>query len=87
MTERQAKFLDFYLHGPRGVAYNATRAVEAAGYAWPGKQGPRLSTHPEVAAACDAHVERVRREQGECTRSLIGLTRPASRPASGPRRR
>ena len=33
---------------PRG-AFNATRAAEAAGYAWPSRQGARLTAHPVMA--------------------------------------
>ena len=49
LTDRQEAFVELYISGPRGVQFNATRAAEAAGYAWPGKQGPRLLTFPEVA--------------------------------------
>ena len=49
LTGRQKAFVELYISGPRGVQLNATRAAEAAGYAWPGKQGPRLLTFPEVA--------------------------------------
>lgn len=33
---------------------NATRAAEAAGYKWPGKQGPRLLGFPRVNEAVEA---------------------------------
>jgi hypothetical protein len=49
LTDRQGQFVELYTSGPRGVQLNATRAAEAAGYAWPGKQGPRLLTFPGVA--------------------------------------
>ena len=68
MTDRQRRFLEALLSGPRGVRSNATRAAEAAGYAWPGKQGPRLRTFPEVAAALRADRERREREWRERSR-------------------
>src|SRR3954471_704867 len=40
--------------GPRGVRFNATRSAEAAGYAWPDEQGPRLKICAEVAPALPA---------------------------------
>ena len=49
LTDRQEAFVELYISGPRAVQFNATRAAEAAGYAWPGKQGPRLLTFPPVA--------------------------------------
>ncbi|GAC1474360.1 MAG: hypothetical protein NVSMB9_24590 [Isosphaeraceae bacterium] len=58
MTDRRRRFLEAYLSGPRGIGGTATRAAEHVGYAWPGKQGPRLTTFPEVAAAITAEVER-----------------------------
>jgi phage terminase small subunit len=51
LTERQRRFAETYIDGPLGVALNATRSAEAAGYAWPSRQGPRLLTFPAVAAA------------------------------------
>jgi phage terminase small subunit len=54
LTPRQSDFVALYLSGPKGVRFNATRAAEAAGYAWPDKQGPRLLTFRNV----DAEVER-----------------------------
>ena len=50
MTHRQRQFIDAYLYSPdRHARYNATKAAEAAGYAWPAKQGPRLMTFRSVA--------------------------------------
>jgi len=69
MTERQRRFLDLYLSGRPGVCANATRAAEAAGYAWPGKQGPRLTTFPEIAAALEAYLAEIERESNE----LLGV--------------
>ncbi|HEY3585942.1 MAG TPA: hypothetical protein VGK85_02265 [Myxococcaceae bacterium] len=68
MTARQARFLEAFLSGPRGVCWNATRAAEAAGYAWPGKQGPRRRTFPEIAAAIRADRERRDTERRERSR-------------------
>jgi phage terminase small subunit len=68
MTDRRRRFLEAYLSGPRGVRLNATRAAEAAGYAWPSKQGPRLKTCSEVAAALRADRERREREWREESR-------------------
>jgi phage terminase small subunit len=65
LTDRQRRFLDAFLSGPRGVAFHATCAAEAAGYAWPGKQGPRLRTFPAIAAAIRADAERREREWRE----------------------
>ena len=54
MTERQARFVEAFLSGPDRVRYNATRAAEAVGYRWPGKQGPRLLSFPHVNEAVEA---------------------------------
>ena len=62
MTERRARFVEAYISGPRGIQFNATRAAEAAGYRWPGKQGPRLMTFPNVNAAVEVRVEAILRE-------------------------
>jgi hypothetical protein len=55
LTDRQAAFVRAFLTpGPPGSAFLcATRAAAAVGYAWPGKQGPRLMTMPHVAAAVE----------------------------------
>jgi hypothetical protein len=47
-NERQQRFIQAFLHGPLQDRYNATRAARAAGYFWPGKQGPRLMTYPYI---------------------------------------
>jgi hypothetical protein len=47
-NERQQRFIQAFLHGPLRDRYNATRAARAAGYFWPGKQGPRLMTYPYI---------------------------------------
>ena len=47
MTDRQRAFLDHYL-ASRGKS--ATASASAAGYSWPGKQGARLCSFPELAA-------------------------------------
>lgn len=39
---RRRRFLVLYLFGPQRTRLNATRSAEAAGYAWPRQQGPRL---------------------------------------------
>ena len=45
----------------------ATRAAAMAGYAWPGKSGPRLMTVPEVRAAVEAGFAVMMRRDGcEC---------------------
>jgi phage terminase small subunit len=61
MTDRQRAFLDGYFADPwrRG---RTTRAAAAAGYAWPDKQGSRLKSFPEIAAAIRAESERWERE-------------------------
>ena len=69
MTDRQRRFLEALLSGPRSVRSNATRAAEAAGYAWPGKQGPRLMTHPEIAEAIRIDLEEHRERLFERTRA------------------
>lgn len=69
MTDRQRLFLEALLTGPRGVRSNATRAAEAAGYAWPGKQGPRLMTHPAIAEAIRVELEEHRERLSERTRA------------------
>ena len=68
MTDRQRRFLEALLCGPRGVRSNATRAAEAAGYAWPGKQGPRLMAHPAIAEAIRIDLEAYRERLFERTR-------------------
>jgi hypothetical protein len=42
-------FVEVYWYDGR-----ATRAASRAGYAWPGKQGPRLASMPPIRAAVDA---------------------------------
>lgn len=49
VNARQARFMELYVSGPAGIRFNATRAAEAAGYAWPAKQGPRLLSFPGIA--------------------------------------
>jgi hypothetical protein len=39
---RRRRFLLLYLFGPQRTRLNATRSAEAAGFAWPRQQGPRL---------------------------------------------
>jgi phage terminase small subunit len=60
MTPRQTLFLVAYLASPRG---NAKLAATVAGYAWPARQGPRLTTFPEIAEAIRAGRERQTRER------------------------
>jgi phage terminase small subunit len=56
MTARQRKFVDALLADfPR---CSATAAARAAGYTFPGKQGPRLTTYPELAAIIETEVSR-----------------------------
>jgi phage terminase small subunit len=69
MTDRQRRFLEALLTGPRGVRSNATRAAEAAGYAWPGKQGPRLMTTPAIAEPIRIDLEEHRERLFERTRA------------------
>jgi hypothetical protein len=54
LTDRQARFVKAYLFGGGRGGFSATRAAEAAGYAWPAKQGPRLLTFPAVNEAIEA---------------------------------
>lgn len=53
MTERQQRFVEAFLDRSSAGYLCATRAAAVAGYAWPGKQGPRLMTMPEVAEAVE----------------------------------
>jgi phage terminase small subunit len=62
LTERQRRFVELYVSGPPAVEGCATRAAAAAGYRWPGKQGPRLRTFPAVD---DAIWERHRATEPE----------------------
>ena len=62
MTDRQRAFLVAYLAGGWGWRRNATNAAASAGYAWPAKQGPRLTTFPEIAAEIRATDERLAAE-------------------------
>lgn len=50
MTERRAPIVGFYVSGEPPVRFNASRAASAAGFAWPGKQGPRLMVAEPVEA-------------------------------------
>src|SRR4051812_43668306 len=54
MTERPAAFVELCVPGEPPIRSNATRAAGAAGFAWAGKQGPRLMTIPEVAERVEA---------------------------------
>lgn len=54
LTDRQRRFVELYADGPTPLRFNATRSAEAAGYAWPDKQGPRLTTFPAVVAEVHA---------------------------------
>jgi hypothetical protein len=58
LTPRQRLFCEAY--ATRG---NATRAATIAGYAWPGKSGPRLTTFPAVKAVLEAQFAIWRYEQ------------------------
>jgi phage terminase small subunit len=49
LTDRQERFVELYVSGHPPVRFNASRSAEAAGYRWPGKQGPRLMAFPAVA--------------------------------------
>jgi hypothetical protein len=81
MTERQERFVEAFLSAPRGVRYNATRAAEAVGYRWPGKQGPRLLTSPGVREAVDTgFAAETARAERECQ-----ARRQAEQRARGPR--
>lgn len=53
-TDRRAAFVELYVSGEPPVRSHATRAAEAAGFARPAKQGPRLLTVPEVAERVEA---------------------------------
>ena len=53
LNRRRVRFAELYVFGPPPVRFNATRAAAAVGYAWPGKQGPRLLTVPGVAWLVD----------------------------------
>jgi phage terminase small subunit len=54
LTERQARFVERFLYGQGRTRFNATRAAQEAGYAWPDKQGPRLLSFPHVKAVVDS---------------------------------
>lgn len=59
LTERQRAFVAGFLdRGGRGFL-NATRAAKAAGFAWPGKAGPRLTTYPTVHRAIEAGFQQL----------------------------
>jgi hypothetical protein len=62
MTDRQSAFLAAYLGEARG---NAKLAATVAGYSWPAKQGPRLTTFPEIAEAIRVGREREARKWEE----------------------
>ena len=54
MTVRRAAFIELHVCGPDRVRFNASRAAEVAGFAWPAKQGPRLMIVPEVVERVEA---------------------------------
>lgn len=58
LTPRQAEFVRrFHDQGDRRTYCHATNAAAAAGYRWPGKQGPRLMTFPVVKAEIDRQLD------------------------------
>jgi hypothetical protein len=63
MTSRQRRFVELILADGH---HNATRAAREAGYAWPGKLGPRLMATAGVGDVVRAEVarryEEIRRE-------------------------
>jgi len=61
MTPMQERFVEALLSDDREIRHCATRAAQRAGYKWPDKQGPRLMTFPQVAAAIEAGFERMMR--------------------------
>jgi hypothetical protein len=78
LTARQERFVKVYLYGPRGVGYNPTRAAEVAGYRWPAKQGPRLTTFPSVHAAIDEGFWRYLAQLDSRRVGPIGTSAPIS---------
>lgn len=64
LTDRQKRFIEHYLMAPICERYNATRAARAAGYAWPGKQGPRLMSVLVIAETIEARFVATLAEQG-----------------------
>lgn len=86
LTDRQRRFVDLFhdRDDPRRTWCCATRAAAAAGYAWPGKQGPRLLTFPTVKAEVERQlaesVERMRSERiARIRREFPGMLRGGRR--------
>ena len=70
LTDRQRHFIRAFLDmTPDGGRLVATRAARIAGYAWPGKQGPRLLTMPVVAAELERRFAARLEEQDRAWRA------------------
>lgn len=69
MTVKQQAFVEAILSDRKG---RANRAAAAAGYAWPGKQGSRVLSHPEVSAAVQAGRAKQREEVRRVVDALFG---------------
>jgi hypothetical protein len=54
MTDKQKQFVNFYLGRAH---FNATKAAELAGYAFPMQQGYETKNHPEVAELIRQRLE------------------------------
>lgn len=61
LTPKQRRFVRAYL--PPEGNFNATEAARRAGYAWPGKSGPRVSRSPKVRLLVQLWFARRRRSR------------------------
>src|SRR5262249_5533905 len=79
LNDRQQAFCAAY-----ATRSNATRAATLAGYRWPSKQGPRLTTFPAIKVVLEAQYEHqmdelnleLRREQEERARAWAAAWPP-----------
>jgi phage terminase small subunit len=90
MTSRQRRFVELI---PADGHLNATRAAREAGYAWPGKAGPRLMAtagvgdviRDEIRRRCEEFWRETRArwalEEAERSERLAGLPRKRRRRA------
>jgi phage terminase small subunit len=72
MTSRQRRFVELILADGH---HNATRAAREAGYAWPGKAGPRLMA---TAGVGDVIRDEIRRRAEEAWQEALRRTRQAA---------
>lgn len=73
LTPKQRAFVAAYLSEP--AKWNATRAAEAAGYAEPNKQGPRLLVNVGIKAAISAALDELAMPANEVLERIAEIAR------------